>query len=69
MTTVMEIVREIEKLSPVEQSRIVNTIMHDVTKPHKDIDKVWAEEASKRWSEYKKGNLATISYYWINRNK
>jgi len=30
MSTVLEIVREIEKLTPVEQSKIVNTIMLDV---------------------------------------
>lgn len=62
MSTVIEIVREIEKLSPVEQSKIVSTIMHDVINPDKDIEKIWADESSNRWIEYKKGIISTVSY-------
>jgi len=62
MTTINEIVHEIEKLQPYERAQIVDTIMRDVIHLNKDIDKIWTEEASKRWAAYKKGNIKLVSY-------
>jgi hypothetical protein len=31
-------------------------------KPDPEIDRIWAEEAKKRWKAYKAGKVATVSY-------
>ena len=34
----------------------------DLDKPDPEIDRVWAEEARKRWEAYKAGRIPTVSY-------
>jgi len=31
-------------------------------KPDPEIDRIWAEEAKKRWKAYKAGKVETVSY-------
>jgi hypothetical protein len=40
----------------------VDAILAGLDKPDSEIDKVWAEEARKRWAAYKAGKVPTISY-------
>jgi putative addiction module component (TIGR02574 family) len=60
--TVDKIVAEIRRLSEIEKLRLVDAILADLEKPHAEIDRVWAEEACKRWAAYKAGRVPTISY-------
>lgn len=53
---------QIRCLTEVEKLRIVDAILNDLHKPDTEIDRVWAEEASTRWSAYKEGRIATVSY-------
>jgi putative addiction module component (TIGR02574 family) len=62
MKTLIEIVHAIEKLQPIERVRIVEMVMRDIIQPDSDIDKVWAQEASKRWNAYKRGEVKPIPY-------
>lgn len=62
MNTPMDIVLEIEKLSPVERVRLVDLVMRDAITPNSAIEKAWAEEAAKRWTAYKNGAIQPISY-------
>lgn len=62
MTTPVELVHQIEKLPPRERVRIVDIVMRDVIRPDADIDKVWAQEALRRWDAYKKGEVKPVSY-------
>jgi len=62
MDTTLKLVREIEKLSPIDQLRIIDRVIRDVIKPDAEIDKIWAKEAAERWSAYKKGNVAPVPY-------
>jgi putative addiction module component (TIGR02574 family) len=62
MTTVIELVREIEKLRPEERVRIVARVIRDVMRPDPDIEAAWAQEASSRWAAYQKGDLRPIPY-------
>ena len=62
MVTVNEIVHEIEKLSPYERVQIVDTIMRDVIRPNKNIEKIWKIEATKRWAAYKNDNIKPVPY-------
>jgi putative addiction module component (TIGR02574 family) len=57
-----EIAEEIRKLTDVEKLRLVDTILSDLDKPDPEIDRVWADEARKRWAAYKAGKVATVSY-------
>ena len=62
MTTPVELVHQIEKLPPRERVRIVDIVMRDVMRPDADIDKVWAQEALRRWDAYKKGEVKPVPY-------
>lgn len=57
-----DITEEIRKLSDVEKLRLLETILSDLDKPDPEIDRVWADEARKRWSAYKAGKVPTVSY-------
>ena len=37
-------------------------MIRDVLPANPDIDKVWAEEAARRWEAYKKGEIDLIPY-------
>lgn len=62
MATPIDLIHEIEKLPPVERTRLVDMVMRDIICPNSDIDKVWAQEASNRWDAYKKGEVQPIPY-------
>ena len=46
---------EIRALPDIDKVRLVGAILADLDKPDPEIDRVWAEEASKRWAAYKAG--------------
>ena len=53
---------EIHDLPDVEKLRLVDAILADLDKPDPEIDRVWAEEARKRWAAYKAGRVPTVPY-------
>jgi putative addiction module component (TIGR02574 family) len=53
---------EIRGLPDIEKLRLVDAILADLDKPDPEIDKIWAEEARKRWAAYKAGRIPTVSY-------
>lgn len=53
--------QEIKSLADVEKIRIVEAILTDLDRPDPEIDRIWAEEARKRWDAYKAGRLKTVS--------
>jgi putative addiction module component (TIGR02574 family) len=57
-----QLVSEIRALPDAEKLRLVDVILTDLDRPDPEIDRVWAEEARKRWAAYKAGKLPTISY-------
>ena len=60
--TVDKIAAEIQSLPDVEKLRLVDAILADLDKPDPELDRVWAEEARKRWAAYKAGRVPTVSY-------
>ena len=54
-----DITEEIRKLSDADTLRLLETIVSDLDP---EIDRVWADEARKRWSAYKAGKVPTVSY-------
>ena len=60
--TAEQLSAEIHDLPDIEKLRLVDTILADLDKPDPEIDKVWAEEARKRWAAYKADRITTIPY-------
>ena len=57
-----KLTQEIHELTDIEKLRLVDVILKDLDKPDPEIDRVRAAEARKRWSAYKAGRVATVSY-------
>jgi putative addiction module component (TIGR02574 family) len=60
--TVDKLAAEIHDLPDIEKLRLVDAILADLDKPDPEIDRVWAEEARKRWVAYKAGRATTVPY-------
>lgn len=61
-STTDKLASEIRALPDAEKLRLIESILTDLDRPDPEIDKVWAEEARKRWAAYKAGHLTTVSY-------
>jgi len=62
-----KLVTEIRALPDEEKLRVLDALLTDLDKPDQEIDRVWAEEARKRWDSYKSGRLQTVSYEELMR--
>jgi putative addiction module component (TIGR02574 family) len=62
-----KLVTEIRALPDEEKLRVLDALLTDLDKPDQEIDQVWAEEARKRWNNYKAGRLQTVSYEELMR--
>jgi len=60
--TVDKIAREIRDLPDVEKMQLLDTILTDLDKPDPEINRVWAEDARKRWAAYKAGKVPIVPY-------
>ena len=60
--TVDDLATKIHGLPDVEKLRLVDTILADLDRPDPEIDRVWAEEARKRFAAYKAGRIPTVPY-------
>jgi putative addiction module component (TIGR02574 family) len=61
-STADKLEQEIKALPDVDKLRLVDVILADLDRPDPEIDRIWAEEARKRWDAYKAGRLTTVSY-------
>ena len=61
-TSADKLASEIKDLPDAEKLRLVDAILADLDKPDPEIDRIWAEEARKRWAAYKAGSIHTVSY-------
>ena len=57
-----ELTAKIKSLPDGEKIELVDAILMQLDKPDPEIDRVWADEARKRWQAYKKGRLKTVPY-------
>jgi putative addiction module component (TIGR02574 family) len=60
--TVDKLAAEIHDLPDVEKLQLVDTILADMDRLDPEIDRVWAEEARKRWAAYRAGQIPTAPY-------
>ena len=61
-TTADDLASEIRALPDAEKLRLVDAILMDLDKSDPEIDRIWADEARKRWEAYKAGKIPTVSY-------
>lgn len=57
-----ELSAKIKSLPDNEKIELVDAILMQLDKPDPEIDRIWAEEAKKRWEAYKTGKAETVSY-------
>ena len=60
--TTEKIASEAHELADVDKLRLVDALLNDLDKPDPEIDRIWAEEARKRWKAYQEGALPSIAY-------
>jgi putative addiction module component (TIGR02574 family) len=60
--TLERLAAEIQALPDTEKLQLVDVILEDLDKPDPEIDRVWADEARKRWSAYKAGKASIVDY-------
>ncbi len=60
--TMDELEAEIHELPDIEKLRLVDAILAELDKPDPEIDRVWTDEARRRWAAYKAGQASTVSY-------
>jgi len=64
-TSTEKLVEEIKSLSDLEKLHLVEELLADLDKPDSELDRVWAEEARKRWAAYKSGRMPSVSYHEV----
>ena len=57
-----ELAAEIRNLPDKEKLQLVDAILDELVKPDPEIDRIWAEEARKRWNAFKAGGVPMVSY-------
>jgi putative addiction module component (TIGR02574 family) len=57
-----ELAAKIKSLPDIEKIELVDSILMQLDKPDPEIDRIWADEARKRWKAYKSGKLETVPY-------
>jgi hypothetical protein len=62
-----KIVSDISSLTDIEKLHLVDIILEDLDKPDPEIDRIWADEARKRWNAFKSGKIQSVSYQDVMR--
>ncbi|MEK6599170.1 MAG: addiction module protein [Deltaproteobacteria bacterium] len=57
-----EFAAKIKSLPDSEKIELVDSILMQLDKPDPEIDRIWADEARKRWQAYKSGEIETVTY-------
>ena len=57
-----DLAEKIKSLPDIEKIELVDSILMQLDKPDPEIDRIWADEARKRWQAYKMGKIETVSY-------
>ena len=60
-----ELAAKIKSLPDSEKIELVDPILMQLDKPDPDIDRIWADEARKRWQAYKAGKIETVTYQQV----
>lgn len=61
-TIINELAEKIKALPDIEKIELVDSILMQLDRPNPEIDRIWADEAKKRWQAYKAEKLETVPY-------
>jgi hypothetical protein len=57
-----EMFKVIQNLPDSDKLRLVDVLLQDLDKPDPEIDRVWADEAGRRWRAYRDGKAGSTDY-------
>lgn len=57
-----ELAVKIKSLPDIEKIELVDSILMQLDRPDPEMDRIWADEARKRWQAYRMGKLETVPY-------
>ena len=57
-----DLAEKAKSLPDSEKIELVDAILMQLDKPDPEIDRIWADEARKRWKAYKAGSVETVPY-------
>ncbi|GBE05390.1 MAG TPA: addiction module protein [Nitrospirae bacterium] len=57
-----DLAEKVKSLPDSDKIELVDTILMQLDKPDPEIDRIWADEARKRWKAYKAGSVETVPY-------
>jgi putative addiction module component (TIGR02574 family) len=60
--TTDELLSRIKALPEEDRLLLVDAILTDLYRPDLAIERLWVDEARKRWEAYKAGKIPTLSY-------
>ena len=60
-----EFAAKIKSLPDSEKIELVDSILMQLDKPDPDINRIWSDEARKRWQAYKAGKIETVTYQQV----
>ena len=55
------LIREATSLPPLDKLQLVDYLLESLDMPDMEIEKLWAEESSRRWEGYKSGEISSVS--------
>lgn len=55
------LIREVASLPPLEKLQLVDYLLESLDMPDSEIEKLWAEESSRRWNGHKAGEIGSVS--------
>ena len=55
------LIREVTSLPPLDKLQLVDYLLESLDMPDIEIEKLWAEESSRRWEGYKAGEIGFVS--------
>ena len=61
-TSTEKLAEEIRSLPEIERLHLVEAILADLDKPDPEIDRVWADEARKRWRAHLADRSTSVDY-------
>ena len=55
------LIRQTRSLPPLERLQLIDYLLESLDLPDNEIEKLWADEATRRWEGYKAGEIKTLS--------
>ncbi len=57
-----KLIDEAKGLSALDKLALVDELMAQLDLPDPEIDRIWADEAQKRWKAYQEGRMEAVPY-------